>query len=129
MPTMFDHFSVFKPDLLVDELPVTPDFYRKLEQRYPSFGGHILVQANHFSEDWPTWEVHPRGDELVILMTGQATFLLHTSEGDESRVLSKPGEYVVVPRGVWHTAKINEACSMLFITPGEGTENRTEPTP
>lgn len=35
--------------------------------------------------------------------------------------------FVVVPRGTWHTAKVHAATTMLFITPGEGTENRESP--
>jgi hypothetical protein len=29
-----------------------------------------------------------------------------------------------VPRGTWHTTKVHAPSSMLFITPGEGTQNR-----
>ena len=39
--------------------------------------------------------------------------------------LTAPGHYVLVPRGTWHTARTNGQCTMLFITPGEGTEHRT----
>ena len=43
---------------------------------------------------------------------------------EEHVQLNTPGEFVMVPRGVWHTARIATRASMLFITPGEGTENR-----
>ena len=35
-----------------------------------------------------------------------------------------PGDYVIVPRGTRHTARIRKPARMLFITPGEGTETR-----
>jgi len=38
--------------------------------------------------------------------------------------LAKPGDYVVVPRGTWHTAHVSVPTRMLFVTPGEGTENK-----
>jgi hypothetical protein len=38
--------------------------------------------------------------------------------------LRDAGSYVVVPKGVWHTARTSVATRMLFVTPGEGTENR-----
>ncbi len=45
-------------------------------------------------------------------------------DGEESSVeLLGPGAFVIVPRGIWHTAKINEPTSMMFVTPGEGTIN------
>ena len=50
-----------------------------------------------------------------------------TSEGEDVVTLSEPGYYVIVPRGVWHTARVREPTQMLFVTPGEGTENREEP--
>lgn len=31
---------------------------------------------------------------------------------------------VIVPRGVWHTAHVHRPSEALFITPGEGTENK-----
>lgn len=38
--------------------------------------------------------------------------------------LDKVGEYVLVTRNVWHTARTSEPITMLFLTPGAGTENR-----
>jgi len=38
--------------------------------------------------------------------------------------LNQVGEYVLVPKNTWHTAKVRKPSRMLFITPGEGTENR-----
>jgi len=45
---------------------------------------------------------------------------------DECIPLSDPGSYVVIPAGIWHTARTSVATRMLFVTPGEGTENRAE---
>jgi len=38
--------------------------------------------------------------------------------------LSVPGAYVLVPRNVWHTARTTVPTTMLFLTPGAGTEHR-----
>ena len=35
-----------------------------------------------------------------------------------------PGEAVINPRGVWHTADVEDPATVLFITAGAGTENR-----
>lgn len=36
----------------------------------------------------------------------------------------KPGEYVINPRGVWHTADIPMETTGLFVTAAAGTQNR-----
>ncbi|MBW4517685.1 MAG: hypothetical protein KME11_20975 [Timaviella obliquedivisa GSE-PSE-MK23-08B] len=47
-------------------------------------------------------------------------------DGSESLVaLNTPGDYVLVPRGIWHTAKVHSSSSLAFITPGEGTQCRS----
>jgi hypothetical protein len=38
--------------------------------------------------------------------------------------LNVPGSYVLIPRATWHTAKVHIPSSVLFITPGEGTQHR-----
>jgi quercetin dioxygenase-like cupin family protein len=35
-----------------------------------------------------------------------------------------PGDYVINPPGVWHTADVSEEATVLFITAGLGTEHR-----
>lgn len=103
----------------------TPAFWRELTggQR-PELDAGRLLMAMDFTEDWPTWEIHPAGDEIVLLIAGEADLVLDLDGREERRPLRSPGDFVVVPRGVWHTAKISSYSKMLFITPGEGTENR-----
>ncbi|MGK2914311.1 MAG: hypothetical protein ACSLE5_07625, partial [Porticoccaceae bacterium] len=112
-------FAVLGPDLRVTPVPVTPGVYEELDARFDSFKSHVLVALFAFDTDWPTWEIHPAGDEIVVLLSGRATLLLKTAEGEQQAPLSEPGSYVVVPRNTWHTAKIAEQTRMLFITPGE----------
>lgn len=111
----------------LDMRDVTPDFYQQLDDDYQDFNRHVLISAHRFDENWPTWEQHPRGDEMVVLMSGRATFRLRSPQGDHQVELESPGEYVVVPRGAWHTALIDQPTTMLFITPGEGTLNFETP--
>ncbi len=120
-------FSVLSPDMAIENIDVTPDVYEQLEQRFNGFRSHVLIASHSFTESWPTWEKHPNGDELVTLVSGRADFVLRTDEGDRAVTLSEPGEFVVVPRDTWHTAHISEPTVMIFITPGEGTENVETP--
>ncbi|HBN13991.1 MAG TPA: cupin, partial [Pseudohongiella sp.] len=64
------------------------------------------------------------GDEIVVLMAGATTFHLQTESGDKTIELSEPGQYVIVPKGIWHTARTSAFSRVLFITPGQETQNR-----
>lgn len=119
-------FAVLDPALRVHEAEVGPGLYAELDRRFDGFRGHVLVAEHAFTGDWEGWECHPAGDELVYLLEGRATLCLMTGEGEQQQSL-RAGEYVVVPAGTWHTARIPEPTRMLFLTPGEGTLNRESP--
>ena len=99
--------------------------YERLDENYPGFKGCELISCHEFSSDWPTWEIHPHGDEIVILLSGEVTFILQLEAGDEAVILDREGSYIIVPKNVWHTARTERNAKLLFITPGEGTENRS----
>ena len=119
-------FAVLKPDLSVDAVPVTPAVYQELDANYDEFRGHVLVAEYASADDWPTWERHPAGDEVVVLLSGEAEMVLRRDGADESVWLREPGAFLIVPAGTWHTARVSRPTRMLFVTPGEGTENRAE---
>lgn len=119
-----DEFVVFSPAKRAHCVALTADLYARLDRDYDGFQGHELVSAYDFSGDWNCWEMHPNGDEVVILISGSATFVLELNDEHQLAVLSRPGDRVVVPRGVWHTARVSEAATVLFVTPGEGTLHR-----
>ena len=120
-------FAVLKPGMGLDTLPGTDTVFEDMESAYGGFSGHVLVTTFRFDEDWPTWERHPNGDELVTLISGRAEMILRTANGDQSVELTQPGDFIVVPRDTWHTARISEPTMMVFVTPGEGTENVEQP--
>ena len=122
MENLSSTFVVMGPDQSATQVPVTPTVYQELDRRFGSFKGHSLVAMHTFESDWPTWEIHPKGDEIVVLVSGKAEFVLEKQAG--RIVLDKPGDFVIVPRGTWHTAKIAARTVLLFVTPGEGTENK-----
>ena len=120
-------FIVVNRELRADTIVVTDTIWSDLDQRFGNFAGHTLIASFSFDDDWPTWEIHPNGDEVVCLMSGDAEMILATEEGEQSVRLTVPGSFIVVPRHTWHTAKVHAPTTMLFITPGEGTENRETP--
>lgn len=115
--------AILTPELSAIAKDVTPDFYAELGD----FDGQVLISRFAFDEPWPTWEMHPAGDEIVYLLEGDVTLLLRDASGERTLRLSEPGSYVIVPKGAWHTARPNRPTAMLFVTPGAGTENREQP--
>lgn len=72
---------------------------------------------------WTNWERHPAGDELVICLSGRMT-VVREVDGREDPVAIGPGDAMINPAGVWHTADVHEPGRFLTITPGVGTEHR-----
>jgi len=120
-------FVVIDPQQMAHAMQVTDTIWTDLDRWFNHFAGHSLVACFSFSEDWPTWEVHPNGDEVVCLVAGDVEMVLARSGGEESVRLKNPGSFLIVPKGTWHTARVKAPTTMLFVTPGEGTENRELP--
>ena len=124
----FDISSTYlrlRPDASVEPLTVDSTFWQRISTgQLGAFHNEFLVASSGYEKDWPMWEMHPNGDEVVCLLAGSATLVLHEASGTRSIELNKSGEYVLVPKGTWHTAKVREPCRMLFVTPGEGTQHR-----
>ena len=118
---------VIRPDMSGSIKAVTPTFYEELGDEYGDFAGHVLIQRADFDADWPTWEIHPHGDEFVYLLCGDVDFVLSRDNVERIVRVQEPGSYVVVPRNTWHTARPRKPTSMLFVTPGEGTLNAESP--
>lgn len=121
------NFVVVNDNFKADVVPVDEQLYAKLDATYGDFAGHSLISCHTFDADWPTWEVHPHGDEFVVLLSGSADMVLLLDGSETVSTLNEPGQFVIVPRGTWHTARVSEKTQMLFVTPGEGTENRESP--
>ncbi|MDA0231817.1 MAG: hypothetical protein O3B21_16780 [Proteobacteria bacterium] len=67
---------ILAPDGAATTKAVTPNFYAELDGEFNNFAGHILVMSHSFSEAWETWEMHPMGDEIVVLQEGDVDFVL-----------------------------------------------------
>ena len=107
--------------------PENPDaeLYARLDQNYAQFKNCALISSHTFSEDWTSWEMHPEGDEIVLLLSGATEFVLQLPEGEKYLPLNQTGQFAIVPKGVWHTARTSETATVLFITPGEGTRHKS----
>lgn len=83
-----------------------------------------LVSQYRFTEDWPSWEMHPHGSELVICTAGAMVLTQEWPDGRRETVALEAGDYAINPPGVWHIADVFEPATAIFITAGEGTEHR-----
>ena len=105
------------------ELPGGAEFWAMPEADKVRYGNGWLVSEFEFAADWPNWEMHPNADEFVYLLSGSVE--LHLEQPDGLRNVALTGRAaVVVPRGIWHTAKVAGASRMLHVTRGAGTELR-----
>ena len=105
------------------EFEWSPDYLASYEKRFAADGneGRLVMTARN-DATWTSWERHPAGEEVVVLLSGRAD-LLQRVDGAERRVPLGPGQAVVNPPGVWHTVDVHEPGDALFITPGRGTEH------
>ena len=70
--------------------------------------------------------MHPDGDELLFVVSGRFDATLELDA--EPRVVElRPGDALVVPRGVWHLVTMREPGQLVHITPGPGGSHRPLP--
>ena len=82
-----------------------------------------LVMVESTPGDWPVWECHTEGDEIVIVLEGKVEFIQEI-DGEERHMAVGPGSAIINPKGVWHTADVEEPMKAIYITPCPGTQHR-----
>ncbi len=127
-PGPFDMKSAYarlRPDGSAQSLPVDVTFWQDLTAgKFGDFHNEYLVTTQSFTLNWPLWEMHPKGDEIVVLIAGSVDFILEKKGGNKILPLREPGSWVLVPKGHWPTARVHALSLLLFITAGEGTQHR-----
>lgn len=98
-------------------------FWSTLDSR-PELHGGRLLGATAQTKDWPHWEMHPAGDEILILMSGAFALQIERADGGVDTIEMRAGSTCVVPRGQWHRGLAREPGTLVFITPGAGTQHR-----
>jgi quercetin dioxygenase-like cupin family protein len=108
---------------LKDRTPETTDEEAKdafaLLSKYRDGGIYVAHYAGS-SE----WERHPKGEEFVQVLAGEATLILLESTGEQRNVLSS-GQILVVPQGIWHRFEAPNGVKVMTITP-QPTEHSVE---
>lgn len=114
-----------KPDASAEAIPVGENFWQDLSSgAFGSFENEFLVTTQSFAQNWPVWEMHPQGEEVIVLLSGSVDLVLEKKTGNKVVSLQQQGDWLMVPKGVWHTARVNTPTTVLFITAGEGTLHR-----
>ncbi|MBI1815376.1 MAG: cupin domain-containing protein [Deltaproteobacteria bacterium] len=67
------------------------------------------------------WERHPGGDELLYFLAGEAD-VVTLADGGPIHSTVRAGSVFICPQGLWHQLRPRSPVSMLFATPGEGTQ-------
>ena len=83
-----------------------------------------LVSQHSFTEGWPSWELHPLGDEVVICTAGEMVLTQEFPDGRRVETVLQAGDYAINPPGVWHIADLAVEATAIFVTAGEGTQHR-----
>lgn len=83
-----------------------------------------LVSSATSEGAWPHWEMHPEGEEIVMLLAGAATLFLEHDGVERPHLLERVGQLVVIPRGTWHRLDSEQTVTLLFVTAGKGTQHR-----
>lgn len=112
-------------------IPTGPDFWKDLmsgdpqspEAKLLTEGDGWLVAMYGIDKDNDAWEMHPAGDELLTMLSGEMHVVLE-QEGEEVVVALPAGTACVVPRGTWHRQVVVTAGKYLGATWGKGTEHR-----
>jgi mannose-6-phosphate isomerase-like protein (cupin superfamily) len=98
-------------------------FWATLGSRPELHGGRLLGCTKQTS-DWPHWEMHPAGDEILILISGAFDLQVERADGMVETIEMRAGKTCVVPKGLWHRGLAREPGNLVFITPGQGTQHR-----
>ena len=124
LTTTHVHLGLGSRAIPIPDFAWTPEFLARYGAEHAADGDEgRLVMLGTGDSSWTTWERHPAGEELVVVTAGRVT-LLQEIDGAERRVELTEGQALINPRNVWHTADIAEPCTMLFVTPGRGTEHK-----
>jgi mannose-6-phosphate isomerase-like protein (cupin superfamily) len=124
MPALEETFLRLRADSSLELLNAEGFWPKLMGGELGDFRNEYLVTLLRFSESWTSWEVHPHGDEVVCLLSGQVTLIQERDDQQVRTELARAGDFAVNPRGTWHTADVHAESLVLFITAGEGTQGR-----
>lgn len=116
-------FIHLEPDGRAEPIPVTQQFWDDLISGRRAADGWLVTRMRSL-KDWTQWEMHPAGEEVVLLTDGIVDIVLEWQSSEEAVRLTPDQPMLIVPRGIWHTARVIEPATLSFITFGKDTQHR-----
>ena len=120
---LFSTFVLLGPDGGATTMPWSPEFWPRLS----AAEGDRIVGAKHGREPSDfhpaEWEMHPHGEELLLLLSGALDVILDLPDGERTIALTAGGA-CLVPRGIWHRLTARQPSDLLFVTTPNGTRLR-----
>jgi mannose-6-phosphate isomerase-like protein (cupin superfamily) len=112
---------------------LTPTFWQELasgEHRSPGVA-RIAGEDGWLVARFPVrdgishWEMHPRGDEILVMLEGAIDVVLEQSDGTTRTVPLETGAACLVPRATWHRLLPRAPGHLLAVTYGKATQHRS----
>jgi mannose-6-phosphate isomerase-like protein (cupin superfamily) len=75
------------------------------------------------TEDTSTWEMHPDGDEILYLTSGEIEVVIEENGVERSVILQK-GIACIIPKGCWHRQIVKSPGEEVALTFGRGTQHK-----
>jgi mannose-6-phosphate isomerase-like protein (cupin superfamily) len=120
---LLDHCIYMAPREVIRPFPKTAELFRSAQVDPELADGRVLLlhHANGPQDvHYPDWEMHPAGDELLVLVSGALSVELREPEQARMERL-QPHAALIVPAGIWHRLVVHEPCVLIAITPRHDT--------
>ena len=118
-------------DMRQSEISVSRDLRMsavELKPGPPAQADGLMIGIADMARDPPhNGELHPDGDELVLVISGRVE-VLAVDEPGNSCVLG-PGQATIVGKGQWHRVHVLESAQLIYVTPGPNGEFRLPAIP
>lgn len=117
--SLHDHCIHLARDGTMQFFAKTSEAFRKASRDPGAMDGRLLA-LHHVSSardvHYPDWEMHPAGDELLIVASGSLSVEYRQGETTHTAALPSPAAFIV-PAGVWHRVIVHESSVLIAITP------------
>jgi mannose-6-phosphate isomerase-like protein (cupin superfamily) len=109
----------FSPrEVHLDKVNLAQKFSLFSEQYSPKIVGELndsYVKLVKFQGDF-VWHHHDNEDELFFVIQGEMSMKVR-EDGAEREIMVRPGEFIIIPRGVEHLPSATEETQVMLLEP------------
>jgi mannose-6-phosphate isomerase-like protein (cupin superfamily) len=102
----------------LDKVNLAQKFSLFSEQYSPKIVGELndsYVKLVKFQGDF-VWHHHDNEDELFFVIQGEMSMKVR-EDGAEREIMVRPGEFIIIPRGVEHLPSATEETQVMLLEP------------